>query len=47
MVCDKPRDNWLVFTAGCMGAGERERWNRGKGVEVEMGAGGRDKRKGF
>jgi hypothetical protein len=22
MVCDRPRDNWLVFTAGCMGAGE-------------------------
>ena len=22
MVCDRPRDNWLVFTAGCMGAGK-------------------------
>ena len=21
MICDRPRDNWLVFTAGCMGAG--------------------------
>ena len=21
MTCDRPRDNWLVFTAGCMGAG--------------------------
>ena len=31
MICDRPRDNWLVFTAGCMGAGktsERERAER-------------------
>lgn len=20
--CERPRDNWLVFTAGCMGAGK-------------------------